>query len=185
MTCGNRPRARWTLVTGRNRPRARRARGRYRRKRPPSETVAGDAAPVSLAGGFQPASRAQSAPHRRPPSQPASLACGRFPATPSLRFMSQPVSLAGSFQPQPHTAVPPASLVRPVCSTTKWKSLLISDMRKPPASETGAVDARDMRKQTCAVDARDRRKPPASETAVVDARDMGKPRERDWRGGLS
>ena len=66
------------------------------------------------------------------------------------------------------------------------------DMRKPPASETGAVDARDMRKpprarlarwnmrkppasETGAVDARDLRKPPASETGVVDARDMEKP----------
>ena len=36
-------------------------------------------------------------------------------------------------------------------------------MRKPPASETGAVDARDMRK------------PPASETGAVAARDMRKP----------
>ena len=59
----------------------------------------------SRAGSFQPASRTQSAPHRRPPSQP-------------------------------HTAVPPASLVRPVCTPsrhrtpglqhTKWKSLEIS-----------------------------------------------------------
>ena len=49
-------------------------------------------------------------------------------------------------------------------------------MRKPPASKTGAVDARDMRKppasETGAVDAGDMRKPPASETGVVDARDM-------------
>ena len=52
------------------------------------------------------------------------------------------------------------------------------DMRKPPASGTGA-DARDMRKppasETGAVDARDMRKPPASETGAVDARDMRKP----------
>ena len=53
------------------------------------------------------------------------------------------------------------------------------DMRKPPASETGAVDARDIRKppasETGSVDARDMRKPPASETGAVDARDMRKP----------
>ena len=36
-------------------------------------------------------------------------------------------------------------------------------MRKPPASETGAVDARDMRK------------PPASETGAVTARDLKDP----------
>ena len=74
---------------------------------------------------------------------------------------------------------------------------------KGAASDTGAVDARDMRKppasETGAVDARDMRKPPASETGAsetgaVDARDMRKPparwtletaRERDWRGGRS
>ena len=53
------------------------------------------------------------------------------------------------------------------------------DMRKPPASETGAVDTCDMRKppasETGAVDARDIRKLPASETGAVDARDMRKP----------
>ena len=49
-------------------------------------------------------------------------------------------------------------------------------MRKPPASETGAVDACDRRKppasETGAVDTRDMRKPPASETGAADARDM-------------
>ena len=40
-------------------------------------------------------------------------------------------------------------------------------MRKPPASETGAVDARDTRKR------------PAGETGAADAR------ERDWRSGRS
>ena len=45
------------------------------------------------------------------------------------------------------------------------------DMRKPPASETGAVDARDMRK------------PPASETGTVEHAETA--RERDWRGGRS
>ena len=45
------------------------------------------------------------------------------------------------------------------------------DMRKPPASETGAVDARDMRK------------PPASETGAVEHAETA--RERDWRGGRS
>ena len=45
------------------------------------------------------------------------------------------------------------------------------DMRKPPTSETGAVDARDMRK------------PPASETGAVEHAETA--REQDWRGGRS
>ena len=45
------------------------------------------------------------------------------------------------------------------------------DMRKPPASGSGAVDARDMRK------------PPASETGAVEHAETA--RERDWRGGRS
>ena len=61
-------------------------------------------------------------------------------------------------------------------SERDWRAC---DMRKPPASETGVVDARDMEK------------PPASETGAVEPRDMRTvehaetARERDWRGGRS
>ena len=67
-------------------------------------------------------------------------------------------------------------------------------MQKPPARETGAVDARDLRKppasETGVVDARHMEKPPASKTGAVDMRtppasETETARERDWRGGRS
>ena len=110
------PRAR--LARGRFRPvtsvpRARLARGRLITSVPRARLARGRFRPVTSVH------RASLARGRFPPvtsMSRASPARGRFPRV--TRPSPQPASYARS--------APPASVARPVCSTTKWKSLLIS-----------------------------------------------------------
>ena len=99
-------------------------------------------------GMRQSRSRAVSACHERPPRQsrsravpslrhtavpPASQSRSRLPASPASQSRSRAVSSQPRAPSLHHTAVPPyarsappAGIARPVCSTTKWKSLLLS-----------------------------------------------------------
>ena len=93
-------------------------------------------APVSLGGGFR-LSRASTAPVSLGGGFRLSRACpapvslgGRFPLVTSVHHASlaHPASPTPP-SPQPASyarSAPPAGIARPVCSTTKWKSLLIS-----------------------------------------------------------